>query len=145
MLVPCYTELVEIVAETVWAAHQAEMPPGSESTVWLLDDGQDEYKAAWVAGLATPRIRYLSGRRRPPGAQALAKILRMTLITRLLCSQACSFDLRPRGCVPGLGFRKANRVWESHCVGVQNQQKVRLRNTNGWGSKPILAGALGRV
>jgi hypothetical protein len=67
VLVPCYTEPIEIVAETVWAAHQASLPAGCSATVWLLDDGKDEDKAAWVSGLATPTIRYISGRQRPSG------------------------------------------------------------------------------
>ncbi len=67
VLVPCYTEPIEIVAETVWAAHQAPQPCGCTATVWLLDDGRDDHKAAWVEGLATSSIRYLSGRQRRPG------------------------------------------------------------------------------
>jgi hypothetical protein len=59
------------VAETVWAAHQAQLPPGCHATVWLLDDGRDDYKASWVDGLSTSSIRYLSGRHRSPGCPAV--------------------------------------------------------------------------
>ena len=67
VLVPCYQEALTIVAETVWAAAEADLPPGATSTVWLLDDGKDASKKEWVASLACPRIRYLSGRARPAG------------------------------------------------------------------------------
>ena len=67
VLVPCYTEALTIVAETVWAAAEADLPPGATSTVWLLDDGADPAKKEWVAGLACPRIRYVAGRARPAG------------------------------------------------------------------------------
>ena len=67
VLVPCYTEALEIVTETVWAARMAELPPGCTATVWLLDDGHDAAKAAWVSGMADPNLRYISGRRRPKG------------------------------------------------------------------------------
>ena len=66
-LVPCYTEALEIVAETVWALHTARVPPGCTVTVWLLDDGRDPAKRDWVASLGTPRVRYASGRARPAG------------------------------------------------------------------------------
>ncbi|KAK9812548.1 hypothetical protein WJX73_008007 [Symbiochloris irregularis] len=67
VMVPCYTEALEIVTETVWAARMAAMPPGCTHTVWLLDDGQDADKEAWVSGLQDPRVRYLSKRRRKRG------------------------------------------------------------------------------
>ena len=67
VLIPVYTEALTIVAETVWAAAEADLPPGATSTVWLLDDGRDPAKKEWVAGLACPRIRYVSGRARPAG------------------------------------------------------------------------------
>jgi len=67
VLVPCYQEALTIVAETVWAAAEADLPPGAASTVWLLDDGADPAKKEWVASLACPRIRYLAGRARPAG------------------------------------------------------------------------------
>ena len=89
VLVPCYTEPLEIVAETVWAAHAAPLPSlgggggGAKSktnkikrTVWLLDDGNDPAKAAWVAGLAKSEgasssasassVRYVSNRPKAP-------------------------------------------------------------------------------
>jgi len=65
-LVPCYTEDLAIVSETVWAAAEADVPPGVRSTVYLCDDGNDAAKEAWVAGLKSDRIRYVAGR--PRGA-----------------------------------------------------------------------------
>ena len=73
VLVPCYTESLAIVAETVWAAADADLPAGAESTVWLLDDGADPAKKEWVEGLNAgrggaaaidvgARVRYLTGR-----------------------------------------------------------------------------------
>lgn len=77
VLVPCYTEPLEIVAEAVWAAHAAALPSLGKGkskikkTVWLLDDGNDPAKAAWVAGLAKSEgggggkdasVRYVSNR-----------------------------------------------------------------------------------
>lgn len=70
VLVPCYTEALEIVTETVWAARMAQVPSGCTATVWLLDDGHDEEKQAWVSGMADPHIQYISGRRRPKGERA---------------------------------------------------------------------------
>ena len=64
VLVPCYTEDASIVADTVWAAAEADLPPGARSTVYLLDDGNDPAKAEWVASLATDRVRYVGGRPR---------------------------------------------------------------------------------
>ena len=79
VLIPCYTEPLGIVAEAVWAAHAAPLPSlgGSgknknskiKKTVWLLDDGNDPDKAAWVAGLAksegsssSSSVKYVSNR-----------------------------------------------------------------------------------
>ena len=81
VLIPCYTEPLEIVAETVWAAHAAPLPSlgGNKArskirkTVWLLDDGNDPAKAAWVAGLAKAEggassgsVKYVSNRPKAP-------------------------------------------------------------------------------
>jgi len=49
VLVPCYTESLEIVQKTVLAAANADLPPLACRTVYLLDDGKDVSKAAWVA------------------------------------------------------------------------------------------------
>ena len=65
---PCYTEDLKIVAETVSAAVEADMPPDSTCTVWLLDDGNDPNKRAWVEGLGDECVRYITGRKRPSGA-----------------------------------------------------------------------------
>ena len=77
VLVPCYTEALEIVTETVWAARMAELPPGCSATVWLLDDGHDAAKQAWVTGMADPCIRYISGRRRGRGEWSLHRMSRL--------------------------------------------------------------------
>jgi hypothetical protein len=46
-----------------------QVPEGCSKTVWLLDDGKDADKAAWVAGLgAGARVRYVAGRKRSKGA-----------------------------------------------------------------------------
>ena len=70
ILVPCYSEALDIVAETVWAAHVAQLPAGCTATVWLLDDGRDAAKQAWVEGLASPGIKYVTGRKRAKGDRA---------------------------------------------------------------------------
>ena len=67
VLVPCYTEDLKIIAETVSAAVEADLPPDSTCTVWLLDDGNDPDKRAWVEGLADQGVRYITGRKRPAG------------------------------------------------------------------------------
>jgi hypothetical protein len=67
-LVPCYTESIDIVADTVWAVAEAELPPGAARTVWLLDDGNDAAKAAWVASLKSPDVKYVGGRPKAAGA-----------------------------------------------------------------------------
>ncbi len=52
VLIPCYTESLDIVATVVLAAADA-LPPGKcRRTVYLLDDGKDRAKAAWVAAQA---------------------------------------------------------------------------------------------
>jgi cellulose synthase/poly-beta-1,6-N-acetylglucosamine synthase-like glycosyltransferase len=78
VLVPCYTEPLEIVAEAVWAAHAAPLPNSGKGkskikkTVWLLDDGNDPTKAAWVAGLtksetaSSSSVKYVSNRPKAP-------------------------------------------------------------------------------
>ena len=68
---PCYTEDLKIVAETVSAAVEADMPPDSTCTVWLLDDGNDPNKRAWVEGLGDDCVRYITGRKRPAGVGML--------------------------------------------------------------------------
>ena len=49
VLIPCYTESLDIVRKTVLAAANATLPEKSRRTVYLLDDGKDTAKAAWVA------------------------------------------------------------------------------------------------
>lgn len=95
MLVPCYTEALEIVTETVWAARMADIPAGCTATVWLLDDGNDAAKAAWVSGMADPNIRYISGRRRPRGTILHCSGVSVTghVLIRLL--QECTYRQHP--------------------------------------------------
>ena len=49
MLIPCYTESLTIVKDVVLAAADALLPEKCKRTVYLLDDGKDAEKAAWVA------------------------------------------------------------------------------------------------
>lgn len=84
---PCYSEALDIVAETVWAACQAELPPNCTSSVWLLDDGCDAAKQAWVEGMAHEKIRYVTGRKRSRGeAVALTACLERRAQAVLKCS-----------------------------------------------------------
>jgi endoglucanase len=67
VLIPCYTESLEIVQKTVLAAANADLPPLACRTVYLLDDGKDVSKAAWVAEQGREDIVYISGRVRAKG------------------------------------------------------------------------------
>ena len=67
VLIPCYTESLEIVQQTVLAAANADLPPLACRTVYLLDDGKDPTKAAWVAEQGREDIVYISGRIRSKG------------------------------------------------------------------------------
>ena len=67
VLVPCYTESLEIVAQTVAAAANADLPPKACRTVYMLDDGNDPAKSAWVAEQGREDIVYISGRVRTKG------------------------------------------------------------------------------
>ena len=49
VLIPCYTESLTIVKDVVLAAADALLPEKCKRTVYLLDDGKDAEKAAWVA------------------------------------------------------------------------------------------------
>ena len=49
VLIPCYTESLDIVSTVVLAAADALLPPKCRRTVYLLDDGKDKAKATWVA------------------------------------------------------------------------------------------------
>ena len=52
VLIPCYTESLAIVRETVLAAADALLPEKCLRTIYLLDDGKDVDKAAWVGPCA---------------------------------------------------------------------------------------------
>lgn len=62
VLIPCYTESLEVVQATVLAAAGADLPSGSSRTVWLLDDGNSNEKRNWIASLRRPDVLYVSGR-----------------------------------------------------------------------------------
>lgn len=66
VLIPCYTESLQIVKNTVLAAADAMLPDKCKRTVYLLDDGKDADKAAWVAEQGREDIVYRSGRVRQP-------------------------------------------------------------------------------
>ncbi len=57
VLIPCYTESLDIVATVVLAAADALLPGKCRRTVYLLDDGKDRAKAAWVAAQARRPVR----------------------------------------------------------------------------------------
>lgn len=67
VLIPCYTESLDIVQQTVLAAANADLPPLACRTVYLLDDGKDTTKASWVAEQGREDIVYISGRVRAKG------------------------------------------------------------------------------
>ena len=58
VLIPCYTESLDIVSKTVLAAANATLPEKSRRTVYLLDDGKDTAKAAWVAEQVHLHVMY---------------------------------------------------------------------------------------
>ena len=62
MLIPCYTESLEIVKRTALAAADALLPEKCMRTVYMMDDGKDADKAAWVAEQGRDDIVYRSGR-----------------------------------------------------------------------------------
>ena len=47
VLVPCYSEPLEIVGRTVTAALTAYLPAGVERTLYLCDDGKEASKRKW--------------------------------------------------------------------------------------------------
>ena len=49
VLIPCYTEALDIVKQVVLAAANAPLPDKCRRTVYLLDDGKDAQKADFVA------------------------------------------------------------------------------------------------
>jgi hypothetical protein len=71
ILVPCCTEPLDCVQETLLAAIAARLPRGCTKALWLCDDGADPAKRAFVARLdaASPdcRVRYVTGRAKAPG------------------------------------------------------------------------------
>lgn len=67
VLIPTYTESLSIVKETATAAADALLPDKCKRTVYVLDDGKDPEKAAWVAEQGREDLVYRSGRVRAPG------------------------------------------------------------------------------
>ena len=69
VLVPCYSEPLEIVAKTCAAAATAYLPFGCRVTVYLCDDGKDRKKRNWcLQGEGRSYgIVYVSGRKRETG------------------------------------------------------------------------------
>ncbi|KAK9845425.1 hypothetical protein WJX81_006137 [Elliptochloris bilobata] len=68
VLLPCYTETAAMAAAAAESVLAARLPPGCALTLWLLDDGRDPAKAAWVAAAnarASASVGYLSERARP--------------------------------------------------------------------------------
>lgn len=48
VIVPCYSESLQIVQRTVLASYNAHLPPNVSRTVYLCDDGKDPKKQEWV-------------------------------------------------------------------------------------------------
>ncbi|GBF89253.1 six-hairpin glycosidase [Raphidocelis subcapitata] len=69
VMVPCYKEPLEIVAATVDAALQADLPPGVARILYLCDDGADPAKRAWLEEKwgNTGAAIYVTGRTRAKG------------------------------------------------------------------------------
>ncbi|DBB16038.1 hypothetical protein WJX82_000557 [Trebouxia sp. C0006] len=61
VLIPCYSESLEIVSATALAARRATLPPGVRRTVYILDDGKDPDKKTWVESLKDPDMLYTPG------------------------------------------------------------------------------------
>ena len=66
VLIPCYSEPLEIVAKTAEAAKSAALPFGCRVTVYLCDDGKDPKKRRWCMQPGRGVV-YVSGRTRAPG------------------------------------------------------------------------------
>lgn len=56
VLIPCYKEGLDVVSGTVQAALDALLPAGVRRTVYLLDDGGDSHKRAYVEAFASPEV-----------------------------------------------------------------------------------------
>lgn len=60
VLIPCYKEGLQVVMSTVGAALEADLPPGTQRTIYLCDDGKDPEKAAFIGKLGSKAV-YVSG------------------------------------------------------------------------------------
>jgi hypothetical protein len=67
VLIPCYKEPLEVIQKTLLAAMYAPLPLGCRRTVYLLDDGRDADKRAFVRALRLSNAVYVSGRKRAKG------------------------------------------------------------------------------
>ena len=57
VLIPCLSEGLDIVRATADAVLDAGMPKGCRRTVYILDDGADPVKRAWVAEHGSPSLQ----------------------------------------------------------------------------------------
>jgi endoglucanase len=72
VLVPCYKEELSVIAATVQAALDADLPPGARRTVYLCDDGNSPDKRAWINTKEDDGedVQYVTGRVRLKGGAA---------------------------------------------------------------------------
>jgi hypothetical protein len=57
--IPCYKEPLEVIGKTVMAALHAPIPGNCRRTVYLLDDGKDPEKKAFMRGLGMRNAVYI--------------------------------------------------------------------------------------
>lgn len=67
ILIPCYTESLDLVSTTAIAAAAADLPRGMERTIYICDDGADPLKKKWCEdcdrkGTLGCPVRWVSGR-----------------------------------------------------------------------------------
>lgn len=67
VLIPCYKEPLDVITKTFLASMFATLPVNCKRTVYLLDDGKDPEKRAFVRSLNMPNAVYISGRKREKG------------------------------------------------------------------------------
>lgn len=67
VLIPCYTESLDLVSTTAIASAAADLPRGMERTIYICDDGADPLKRMWCEdcdrkGTLGCPVRWVSGR-----------------------------------------------------------------------------------
>ena len=67
VLIPCYKEPLDVISKTFLASMFAALPVNCKRTIYLLDDGKDPEKRAFVRSLNMPNAVYISGRKREKG------------------------------------------------------------------------------